>query len=96
LCARYYPGLVKAKTTAIAKVVFYKGDYKSYFKNGSIRDKVVLLGLACLVDVVDSRVDKIRAWAQRNELKDTRLVDISSGTKNRDSLEMINAGSRYE
>jgi hypothetical protein len=61
LCAWYYPGLVKAKTTAVAKVAFYKGDYRSYFKNGSIRDKVVLLGLACLVDVVDSGVDEIRA-----------------------------------
>jgi hypothetical protein len=63
LCAWYYPGPVKAKTTAVAKVAFYKGDHRSYFENGSIRDKVVLLGPACLVDVVDSGVDKIRAWA---------------------------------
>jgi hypothetical protein len=61
LCAWYYPRLVKAKTTAVTKVTFYKGDYRSYFENGSIRDKVVLLGLACLVDVVVSGVDKIRA-----------------------------------
>jgi hypothetical protein len=62
LCARYYPGPVKAKTTAVAKVVFYKGDHGSYFENGSIRDKVVLLGPACLVNVVVSGVDEIRAW----------------------------------
>jgi hypothetical protein len=61
LCAWYYPRPVKAKTTAVAKVVFYKGDHRSYFKNGSIRDKVVLLGPACLVDVINSGVDKIRA-----------------------------------
>jgi hypothetical protein len=62
LCAWYYPGPVKAKTTAATKVAFYEGDHGSYFENGSIRDKVVLLGPACLVDVVVSGVDKIRAW----------------------------------